>query len=190
MDGYSSYMIANFIAFCMEYLINLFILFPHILHLFQLFDVSVFVLLKCALVEETDVVFWFDFSCISCANWVSMFVQIKSQILISRNVFVGWKNVGLKLFQFQKMFRELSFQWTFISSQPFTFPETSALNLLLFASFFLNDTELRNANYAFKFALQKSTDLFSPARRYGEWMIQMYKIVHNEMITMRKELKQ
>ena len=57
MDGYSSYMIANFIAFCMEYLIDLFILFLHILHLFQLFDVGVFAPLKCILVEEIDVVF-------------------------------------------------------------------------------------------------------------------------------------
>ena len=57
MDNHSSYMIANFIAFCMEYLINLLILFPHILHLFQLFDVGVFALLKHVLIEEIDVVF-------------------------------------------------------------------------------------------------------------------------------------
>ena len=96
-------MIANFIAFCMKYLINLFILLPHILHLFQLFDVGVFAPLKCALIEETDAVFWFDFNCISHADWVSMFVQIKSQVLISKNVFAGWKNISLKLFQLQKI---------------------------------------------------------------------------------------
>ena len=57
MDGYSSYMAANFIAFCMEYLINLFILFLHTLHLLQLFDVDVFTLLKCTLVEKIDAIF-------------------------------------------------------------------------------------------------------------------------------------
>ena len=57
MDSYSSYMIANFIVFCMEYLIDLFILFLYILHLFQLLDVGVFVLLKYILIEETDAVF-------------------------------------------------------------------------------------------------------------------------------------
>ena len=72
----------------------------------------------------------------------------------------------------------------------FTFPEINALDLLLLASFFSNDIELCNANHAFKFALQKSTDLLSPAKRYGERMTQMYEIIHNEMITMRKELKQ
>ena len=50
-------MIVNFIAFYMEYLINLFILFPYILHLFQSFDVSIFVPLKHTLTEETNAVF-------------------------------------------------------------------------------------------------------------------------------------
>ena len=99
-----------------------------------------------------------------------MFVQTKSQALISKNVLVGWKSVGLKPFQLQKVLRELSFQQTFILSRPSTPPETSALNLLLFASSFPNGTELRNANHAFKFALQESTNLLSPARRYGERM--------------------
>ena len=51
------------------------------------------------------------------------------------------------------MFQELSFQQIFIFLWSFTFPETNALDLLLFASFFLNGIELCNVNYAFKFAL-------------------------------------
>ena len=57
MDSYNNYMTANFIAFCMKYLINLFILFLHILYLFQLFDVNVFVLLKYVLTEEINAIF-------------------------------------------------------------------------------------------------------------------------------------
>ena len=57
MNNYNNYITANFIAFCMEYLIDLFILFLHISHLFQLFDVGVFVLLKCVLIEKIDIVF-------------------------------------------------------------------------------------------------------------------------------------
>ena len=119
-----------------------------------------------------------------------MFVQIKSQILISKNVFVGWKNVNLKSFQPQKIFQELLFQQTFIFSQLFILPETSTLNLSLFANFFLNGTELCNVNHAFKIVLQESTNLFFPARRYSEQMIQMYEIIHNKIITMCKKLKQ
>ena len=57
MNSYSSHMIVNFIVFCMEHLINLFILFPYILYLFHLFDVSIFVLLKHILIKKIDAVF-------------------------------------------------------------------------------------------------------------------------------------
>ena len=88
------------------------------------------------------------------------------------------------------MLQELSSQQTFIFLQLSTFPETSTLDLSLLAYFFLNNIELHNTNHAFKFALQKSTDLFFPAKCYGEQMTQTYEMIHNEMITMHKELKQ
>ena len=81
-------MTTNFIVFCMEYLINLFILFLHILHLFQPLDVNVFIPLKHALTEKTNTISQLDSNCISRANWISMFVQIKSQTLISKNMLV------------------------------------------------------------------------------------------------------
>ena len=52
----------------MKYLINLFILFPHTLHLFQLLDINIFILLKHTLIEETDAVFQFNFNHISRAD--------------------------------------------------------------------------------------------------------------------------
>ena len=57
MDSHNSHIIINFITFCMEYLIDLFILFPHTLHLLQLFNVNIFAPLKCTLIEETDAIF-------------------------------------------------------------------------------------------------------------------------------------
>ena len=68
MNSHNSHMIVNFIAFCMEYLIDLFILFLYILHLFQLLDVNIFLLLKCVLVDEINIIIRFDFSCILHAN--------------------------------------------------------------------------------------------------------------------------
>ena len=74
MDGHSSHMTVNFIVFYMEHLIDLFILFLHTSHLLQLLDIDVFSLLKCALVDEIDIVARLDSSHISRADWVSMFV--------------------------------------------------------------------------------------------------------------------
>ena len=61
-------MTANFITFCMEYLINLFILLPHTLHLLQSLNVNIFMPLKRALTEKTDVVFQLNSGCISRAD--------------------------------------------------------------------------------------------------------------------------
>ena len=64
INDYSSYIIANVIAFCMQNVINLFIMLLHCLHLFQFLDVGVFVLLKYALNKKTNVVNQYDSNCI------------------------------------------------------------------------------------------------------------------------------
>ena len=61
-------MTVNFIMFCIKHLINLFILFLYILHLFQLFDVGIFVPLKYILTKKINTIFRFDFNHILCAN--------------------------------------------------------------------------------------------------------------------------
>ena len=68
MDSHNSHMTANFIAFCMKYLINLLILFPHTSHLLQPLDVNVFAPLKRTLTEKTDAVSQLNFNHISRAN--------------------------------------------------------------------------------------------------------------------------
>ena len=64
MDGYNSYMTANFIVHCMKHAIDLFILFPHTSHLLQPLDVNMFAPLKHTLAEETNAVFKHDSGCI------------------------------------------------------------------------------------------------------------------------------
>ena len=83
-------MITNFIAFCMEYLIDLLILSPHTSYLLQPLDVDVlFAPVKRALAEKTDTVSRFDFDRISRADWVLMFIRARSRALISSNVLAG-----------------------------------------------------------------------------------------------------
>ena len=64
MDSHSSHMTVNFIAYCIKHAIDLFILFLHTSHFFQLLDVSVFAPLKHVLTEKTDAVFRHDSGCI------------------------------------------------------------------------------------------------------------------------------
>ena len=55
-------MTTNFIAFYMEYLIDLLILPSHTSHLFQPLNIGVFAPLKYALVKETDIISRFNYN--------------------------------------------------------------------------------------------------------------------------------
>ena len=55
--------------------------------------------------------------------------------------------------------------------------------------FFLSNIELCNTNQTFKFILQKSTNLFSPIKCYGEQIACICKTIDNNMTTMHERLK-
>ena len=56
MDGHLNHIIMNVIAFYMQNAIDLFIMPPHYSHLFQLLDISVFVLLKHTLNKKINTI--------------------------------------------------------------------------------------------------------------------------------------
>ena len=56
INSYSSHITANVIAFYMQNIINLFIMPPHCLHLFQFLNVNVFASLKYILNKETNAI--------------------------------------------------------------------------------------------------------------------------------------
>ena len=75
-----------------------------------------------------------------------MFIHVKFKVLISKDIFAGWKNAGLKFLQPQKMLQELFFQQISVVLPLFTPQNSSALNFLLLDNFFPNNTELCNVN--------------------------------------------
>ena len=160
MDGHSSHVTANVIAFCMQNVINLFIMPPHCLHLFQLLDVGVFALLKCALSKETDAFNQYDSSCISCISWVEMYIRVCAKALSFENLKAGWKGVGLVPLDFDKILDKLPKCADLISNQLKILPNKINLNFLLLDSFPLDGTELCEANKLFVFALDEAPGLF------------------------------
>ena len=65
IDGHSSHITTNVIAFCMQNAIDLLIMPPHCSHLLQPLDVGVFAPLKRVLSKETDIINRYDSSRIS-----------------------------------------------------------------------------------------------------------------------------
>jgi len=95
MDGYSSHITANVIAYCIEHTIDLLILPPHTSHVLQPLDVSVFSPLKRALAAETDAASRLDSSRIPRIEWTSMYIRAREQAFRSSNILSGWKATGL-----------------------------------------------------------------------------------------------
>ena len=68
-----------------------------------------FMFFKDILIKKIDVIFKFDFNCISQMDLISIFMYIKFKVLIWTNIFDKWTNIDLKFFQLQKLLRKLLF---------------------------------------------------------------------------------
>ncbi|KYG39830.1 hypothetical protein M433DRAFT_540396, partial [Acidomyces richmondensis BFW] len=75
IDGYSSYITANFIAYCIDKAINMLILLPYSSYILQPLDISIFALLKRALAAKTDAVSQLDSGRISRVEWTEMYIR-------------------------------------------------------------------------------------------------------------------
>ena len=95
MDGHSSHITANVIAFCMQRAIDLMILPPHCSHILQPLDVGVFAPLKRALASETDAALRLDTGRMSRVEWVEIYIRIREKALTSSNIRRGWRGTGL-----------------------------------------------------------------------------------------------
>ena len=189
MNGHSNHVTANVIAFCMQNAIDLFIMLLHCLHLFQLLDVGVFALLKCALSKETDAFNQYNSSHISRIFWVEMYIKVCVKVLFSENLKARWKGAGLVPLDFDKIFDKLFKCTDLISNQSKTLPNEVNLDFLLLDSSPPDGTKLCEANKLFVFALDEIPSLSDSVRRYTVRLITMVEFRHAELITARKELK-
>ena len=81
MDGHSSHITANVIAFCMEHAIDLLILPPHTSHVLQPLDMSVFSPLKRALAAETDALSGLSPTRIQRVEWTEAYIRARAKAL-------------------------------------------------------------------------------------------------------------
>ena len=95
MDGHSSHITANVIAFCMQKAIDLMILPPHCSHILQPLDVGVFAPLKRALASETDAALRLDTGRMSRVEWVEIYIRAREKALTSSDIRGGWHGAGL-----------------------------------------------------------------------------------------------
>jgi hypothetical protein len=95
MDGHSSHITANVIAYCMQHAIDLLILPPHTSYVLQPLDVSVFSPLKRALAIETDAASRLDPGRIPRAEWTSMYIRARQSAFRASNILSRFRATGL-----------------------------------------------------------------------------------------------
>ena len=190
MDGHSSHITANVIAFCMQKGIDLMILPPHCSHILQPLDVGVFAPLKRALASETDAALRLDTGRISRVEWVEMYVRAREKALTSNNIRGGWRGAGLAPLSPITVLDKLPVNPSSTASPPHTPPQQTDLDLSLLESSPPDGTELRQANALLNTAIKACRDLPSPAKRFTERMTRAFEVANSENVTLRKQVKE
>ena len=187
MDGYSSYMTANFIAYSMDKNIDLLILPPHTSHMLQPLDVSIFSPLKRALRVETDRLIALDSGRIARVEWTEAYIRARQRAFTLSNIQSGWKATGLWPLSPIEVLDK-------IKIPPTTTPSTillssvDTLDLSLLQSSPPDGTELREANALLRQQLSNSAELATPARRYTKRLTYAFESTQSENVILRKAL--
>jgi hypothetical protein len=189
MDGHSSHITANVIAFCMQNAIDLLILPPHCSHILQPLDVGVFAPLKRALAFETDAALRLDTGRIPRVEWVEMYIRARNKALTSQTILSGWRGAGLVPLSPISVLDKLPLPSGPATLPAHTPPQQVDLDFSLLDSSPPDGTELRQANTLLDSAVQASCDLPSPAKRYTKRMSRAFESTHSENVTLRKQLK-
>ena len=183
MNNHSSHITTNVIAFCMQNVINLFIMSSHCSHLLQPLDIGVFAPLKYALNKKIDAVNQYNSSCISRIFWIKMYIKAHIKIFFTENLKARWKKTKLILLNLDKILNKLFNYEKSISNQFQTPLEQINLNFLLFNNSSLNGTELREANKLLIFVLNEILNLLDSVQQYTTRLVMITESTHTEFIT-------
>lgn len=169
MDGHSSHITANVIAFCMQNAIDLLILPPHTSHQLQPLDVGVFAPLKHALACETDAALFYDTTQVEfprvTVHWVEMYIRARERAFTSHNILSVWRSAGLVPSSPVTVLGKLPRRLGPAPSPPHTPPQQIDLDLSLLDSSPPGSTGLRQANSSLNSAINACEHLPSPAKR-------------------------
>jgi hypothetical protein len=186
MDGHSSHITGDMIAFC----IDLLILPPHCSHLLQPLDVGVYRPLKRFHAQELDRYTRAGLKRTQRSHWVEIFKSIREKGLIPLNIRSGWRAAGLIPFLPEIVLANLPVQAVEPSCTPENSTLVGTLDLSVFRSSPRDGTELRHANSVFNSSMASSNSPASPARRYAKRMTSLVESQITELTILRKEVKE
>ena len=106
-DGHDSHISAQFVRFCIDHDIVLFLLPPHSSHLLQPLDVGVFSPLKHAMSSQLSRLYATEISRLQKVEWLEHYIKARSIAITSSNIHGGWRGSGLIPTNVNKILRSL-----------------------------------------------------------------------------------
>jgi hypothetical protein len=188
LDGHSSHITANFIAYCMNNQIDLLVLPPHTSHVLQPLDISIFQPLKRALATETDRLAALDSGRIPRIEWTEAYIRAREKAFSSKNIQIGWKATGLWPLSALEVLNRLPKVPEESTSTPPQQLFSHDLDKSLLDSSPPEGTELRQANALLYNELDKGGALATPAKRYTKRMTLAFETAQSENVLLRKQL--
>jgi len=180
-DGHDSHISAQFVRYCIDHRIVVFLLPPHASHILQPLDVGVFGPLKTAMATHLSRLLATEIARLQKVEWVDKYIPARVRSITVSNIQGGWRGAGLFPLNRHRILRTLSEPSTLSSPEQI---ETTT-------SYLINSSPpdvvtLRSANKRFNEALA-STALATPIRRHGQKLSGIAKHLHADNSMLRHE---
>ena len=94
-DGHDSHISAQFVRYCINHKIILFLLPLHASHILQPLDVGVFGPLKTAMATQLSRLLACEISRLQKVEWVDKYIPARTQAISASNIQGGWRGAGL-----------------------------------------------------------------------------------------------
>jgi hypothetical protein len=180
-DGHDSHITAQFVRYCIDNKIILFVLPPHASHLLQPLDVGVFGPVKTAMSFLLSKIYATDISRLQKIEWTEIYMKARLQNIVKQNILGGWRGAGLFPLNPHRVLRLISHELT-----PSRQPEMDTTTPFLITSSPPDVQTLRLANKAFNEALVNSA-LATPLRMHGRNLGGIAEFLHADNSVLRRE---
>jgi hypothetical protein len=180
-DGHDSHITAQFVRYCIDNKIIVFLLPPHSSHLLQPLDVGVFGPVKAAMSLLLSRLYTTEISRLQKIEWLENYMKARLRSIVERNILGGWRGAGIFPLNPHRILRLIS---DVATPSPQSEPETTTPYLI--SSSPPDVTSLHSANKAFNEALRDST-LATPVRTHGQKLSGIAEHLHADNTLLRRE---
>jgi hypothetical protein len=181
-DGHDSHITAQFVRYCIDNKIILFVLPPHSSHMLQALDVGVFGPVKAAMSLLLSKIYAMEIPRLQKIEWTEIYMNARLESIVERNILGGWRGAGLFPLNPNRVLRLISQEVT-----PPPQSETTAITPYLVTSSPPDVQTLRSTNKAFNEALVIST-VATPLRMHGRKLSGIAEFLHADNSVLRKEV--